>query len=1154
MKKHRLTAMAAALCLLCTGIPAAAAPFTTLSASAEDTEELTSGALTYVIENDSITITKCDAKAETVEIPSEIDGVPVKSIGSLAFYSCALTSVTIPEGVEVLRSGAFWHSKNLTEVKLPSTLTAIEDNVFNDCKKLETIQFPESLTSIGNAAFTDTAWLTAQKEISDFVIVNGILIDASKAVATLRNAYLEEKERQEKEAEEAKIWKRAQIITNQIGYFPTLQKQATLVTDAAEAVAFELLDADGNAVFTGTSTPFGADPDSGDTVQILDFTAFQEEGVYTLRAGEAVSRAFTIGVKDAYSGLLYDSLNYFYQARSGIAIEEQYISSGDKAALAREAAHVPDLGTIQNIWDYDGSSGEQDVTGGWYDAGDHGKYVVNGGISLWLLQNQYERAALKGTDAPYADGTMLLPENANGNPDLLDEARYEMEWMLKMVVQDGDYAGMAYHKVHDSKWTALALDPAHDMQPRWILPPSTAATLNLAACAAQSARLWKDLDPDFSETCLNAAKTAYAAAKAHPDIYAPNKEYGGGGAYNDDNVTDEFYWAATELWLTTQDSTYYDDLAASEWALAVPVDMNAVDASSFTGIFDWGHTAALGSLSLLLHPEVLQEDSAATLQTNLKAAADAYVGYAAGQGYGVPFKAENGEYPWGSNSFIADNAIVLAYAYDNTGDTAYLNTMVGAMDYLLGRNPLDFSYVTGYGVHSAQYPHHRWWAVSLNDSFPKAPCGVLVGGPNTGRQDTAIQMAKIPADTAPQLVYLDDIEAYSTNEVTINWNSPLAWVTSFLLEQNGGITVSEPSHGVQIPEPEPDPAEDPNYVPPLSVTIPETVTAIGEQIFGANRDYVTEVIIPEGVTSIGKEAFYRCKLLNSITLPTTLTNVGDNAFANTPWLQAQLAESPLLIMNGLVIDGKSCKGNVVLPAGTTAILGSAFQLNTEITSITLPEGLTSIGDSAFQNCENLTNVILPSTLETIGKNAFNTTGLTSLRIPERVKNIGELAFANCKNLMSATVLSPDAVIGKEALGWTSTFTLTGQYAYIFIDLPVEGFVLRCLSGSTAAVYAGASEVTAKYIDAELLLGDLDGNEQINASDAAQVLIACAEMGAGYTDVLTETEATAADVDGNGEINAGDATIILQYAAYAGAGGTDSFPDFVMSTKPATPAE
>lgn len=601
-------------------------------------------------------------------------------------------------------------------------------------------------------------------------------------------------------------WNRAGILTNQVNYFPQLEKKATLLSDQTSSVSFSLLDESGKTVFTGDSSVLGEDADSGDSVHVLDFSKFQEPGTYTLEADGQKSRSFSIGGTAYYSGMLYDALNYFYQNRSGIAIESQFITSGDSTSLARAAGHSNDTARITTDWDdLNSNGGTQDVTGGWYDAGDHGKYVVNGGISLWMMQNQYEHAKQKGDTSAYEDGTMSIPENNNGYPDLLDEARWEMEWMLKMIVQDGEYADMAYHKVHDIKWTALGMTPADDTLERILKPPTTCATLNLAACAAQASRLWRDLDSDFSKQCLDAAEAAYAAAKKHPDLYAPIDQSIGGGPYGDDDATDEFYWAAAELYLTTGDSSYQKDMKASDWYLDVPTTLKGGESVDTVASFDWGHTAALGSISLSLYPDQLGKD-AEKLSDAFSEAADTYLQLEDKQGYGQPYAAstisssdsDNG-YIWGSNSFVIDNAIILAYAYDLTDNTDYLNGAATAMDYLLGRNPVDYSYVTGYGTHAVQYPHHRFWAHQLSESFPMAPSGVLVGGPNSGMEDPWVQgsgwkKGEIP----PAKCYLDHIEAWSVNECTINWNEPLAWMTAFLCDATDGIMVGSVSQADAI--------------------------------------------------------------------------------------------------------------------------------------------------------------------------------------------------------------------------------------------------------------------------------------------------------------------------------------------------------------------
>ena len=601
-------------------------------------------------------------------------------------------------------------------------------------------------------------------------------------------------------------YERADILTNQVGYFTDRAKKATLISDSKSPVSFEVKDEAGKTVYSGSSVPFGKDSDSEDDVHIIDFSELKKEGTYHIEAENgAESHDFTIGVSSVYSSLLYDSLNYFYQNRSGIAIEEEYISSGDKKSLARAAGHPSDMAEIEQTWGYSGSSGSIDVTGGWYDAGDHGKYTVNGGLSLWLMQNQYETALKYGFADAYADGTMLIPENSNGAPDLLDEARWEMEWMLKMIVDSGEYEGMVYHKAHDEKWTALGIAPADDDMKRIVKPPTTAATLNLAACGAQAARLWRDYDSDFADKCLEAAEKAYAAAKKHPNMYAPLDESIGGGAYGDDDVTDEFCWAALELYITTDNADYFDEAADSKFFLDVPKSLGGGESVDTVGSFDWGNTGALGTLSAALNPDRFDRDDVEIIREAVISASDRYLSLEENQGYGLPYgpstlsyNDKDKGYLWGSNSFVTDNSIILAYAYLLTEDEQYLDGAIGGMDYILGRNAMDYSYVTGYGTHTVKFPHHRFWAFQIDDTFPMAPNGVMCGGPNSGMQDPWVQGSGWKkGDIPPQKCYLDNIEAWSVNECTINWNGSLAWLSGFIAQEASaeGITVTHHSSG-----------------------------------------------------------------------------------------------------------------------------------------------------------------------------------------------------------------------------------------------------------------------------------------------------------------------------------------------------------------------
>ena len=584
-------------------------------------------------------------------------------------------------------------------------------------------------------------------------------------------------------------WSRAEILTDQVGYFDGRVKKATMLCTDKDSVDVELIDESGKSVWEGKSEYFGFDEDSGDTVHIIDFTGFDGRGKLHLEAANgAKSREFTVGDSEIWSSLVYDSLNYFYQNRSGIEIKSDYITSGDRSALARAAGHPSDNAEIQQTWGYSGSSGTVDVTGGWYDAGDHGKYVVNGGFSLWLMQNQYETAKALGLEKAFADGTMSLPENSNGYPDLLDEARYEMEWMFKMIVSSGEYAGMAYHKAHDETWTGLGVAPADDDKKRIIKPPTTAATLNLSACAAQAARLWKGIDDAFAEECLEKAKLTYEAAKKHPDMFAPLDESVGGGAYGDNNVEDEFCWAAMELFITTGDEDYFDETTENKFFLSVPTSLGGGESVDTVGSFDWGNVGALATLSAALNPDRFDGEDKEIVTDAITKAADHFLKLEEGQGYGQPYgqstlsynDSDKG-YIWGSNSFVADNAIVLAYGYLMTKDEKYLDGAIGGLDYLLGRNAMDYSYVTGYGTHTTEYPHHRYWSYQIDKSFPKAPCGVMSGGPNSGMQDPWVQgMGWKKGSIAPMKCYLDNVEAWSVNECTINWNASLAWLSMFV--------------------------------------------------------------------------------------------------------------------------------------------------------------------------------------------------------------------------------------------------------------------------------------------------------------------------------------------------------------------------------------
>jgi endoglucanase len=551
------------------------------------------------------------------------------------------------------------------------------------------------------------------------------------------------------------------VRTNQHGYLTTGPKRATIVHDSTTPIRWQLRDAAGALVTSGRTRVRGTDAMTRDHVHVADFTAVRRAGSgYRLVVGAESSESFDIR-SDPYDALRRDSLAYFYHNRSGLPIEAQYVGE----AHARPAGHLdvaPNRGDtavpcLPGTCDY-----TLDVRGGWYDAGDHGKYVVNGALAAWQLMDLYERSRSTHDTEGLRDGLLRIPERANRVPDVLDEARWQVEFLLRMQVPAGEpLAGMVHHKIHDLAWTAHPMLPHLDPQPRYLHAPSTAATLNLAAAAARCARIWQRYDRAFARRCRVAAQTAWQAAVAHPDRYAPREDGVGGGPYDDTTVTDEFSWAAAELTATTGDRAY----------------LRFVTTTLTAAGFSWKDTGALADLTVVRHPRRFPAKRVLAAQRRVLATADSHVRDLRAQGYPNPWLPADGAYVWGSTSATLTSAVIIAMAYDISHRRGYRDAVLESMDYLLGRNGLNQSFISGYGERASHNQHHRHWAHQLDPALPAPPPGSLAGGPNSGLQDPVAQQ-NLPG-CAPAKCYIDDIGSWSTNEVAVNWNSALAWVAAF---------------------------------------------------------------------------------------------------------------------------------------------------------------------------------------------------------------------------------------------------------------------------------------------------------------------------------------------------------------------------------------
>lgn len=583
------------------------------------------------------------------------------------------------------------------------------------------------------------------------------------------------------------------IWVNQTGFTPNSRKTAIVSSAESAPMDWVVRDSTGLNVANGQTTVFGRSVQAEADLHHIDFSNLVTAGTgYTLNIEDVNSAPFTVD-EEVYAPLAKDALAYFYHNRAGEEILTRYV--GDE--FAREAGHsleqvscfsgFDDFGTLWPDQSNTGCDYTLDVKGGWYDAGDHGKYIVNSGFAVWNLLASYERAPDQ-----LPDNSLAMPQSGNGVSDLLDEARKNLDFMLSMQVPDGktqsvpvglqdpatltltdvDVSGMVHAKVHGNVWQVFGTAPKDNDIPRALYYPTTAATLHVAAIGAQCARIWAAIDPDYSAQCLIAARKAYAAAQANPEIYA-YANFDGGGPYDDEYLADEFYWAATELFITTGERDFREDMNAAR--------TEVISTGNFSVLIEpiSPNVRMLGTMSMAR----MGTGADSTLaQDDLKSAADNLIRQTEFEGMSMPY--EQVETYWGSNGSLMSRAVLFGAMYDVSGDSDYRNAAVDLMDYVLGRNPLDVSYVSGYGERFMENPHHTYWTKTLDPTRPGPPPGVMSGGPNDSAAVDPIAI-EIAGSCEAQTCWRDDDRAYSLNEVAINWNSSLAAAAAFLDDTAG---------------------------------------------------------------------------------------------------------------------------------------------------------------------------------------------------------------------------------------------------------------------------------------------------------------------------------------------------------------------------------
>ena len=541
--------------------------------------------------------------------------------------------------------------------------------------------------------------------------------------------------------------KNAEIRINQIGYYPNSVKKAVVVESNEDE--FELQTPDGKEVFEGKLTDAGFWDKSGENVKIADFSSFTKPGKYILIVDDAKTPSYEFEIKsNLYDDAFKASLKSYYLIRVSMDIDEKYAG-----VYHRKGGHPDTLCYLHPSAKR--GKGHISSSKGWYDAGDYNKYVVNGGVTVGTLLSLYEMYPQIASD-----GFTNIPESGNGISDLLDEVKYELEWVLTMQAPDGASA----MKLTSKSFTGFIM-PDKDKTKRWVVGKATAPTLNFAAMTAQAARLYRDADPQFAKRCLTAAQKAWTWAEKNPDVVYKNPEDIKTGEYGDKNFTEEFWWAASELFLATGEKQYLDYLNGHEPYMKMEIGETW---RKFLG--------NIGSFSILL-ADVTEE--AAPLKAKIRKQLFETADDLTAKINKIPYRIAVDNFQWGSNSDIQNTAMILAYAYKLSGEQKYLNGVIETMDYIFGKNAVGYSFLTGFGSKHVMHIHNR---ISGADGIEEPLPGLIAGGPNAAQQDN-IKKTKFgveyPSDL-PAKSYVDKQPSYASNENAINWNAPNVFVLGFI--------------------------------------------------------------------------------------------------------------------------------------------------------------------------------------------------------------------------------------------------------------------------------------------------------------------------------------------------------------------------------------
>ena len=427
------------------------------------------------------------------------------------------------------------------------------------------------------------------------------------------------------------------IMVNQVGY--------ELAAPSKKAVAdqpgiYVLKSASGEKVWQGQAGAAVEDPLCGEKLYPLDFGAVRTAGKYYMEGPDGAQSDSFVIQKDVLADVHNAMIKALYFQRCGCALEEKYAGP-----YIHAACHMADSEVY-------GETGHiLDARGGWHDAGDYGRYITPAAVTIGHLLYAYQLY-------PRAFAEQLnIPESGNGVADVLNECRYELEWMLKMQRKDG----AVYHKL--TAWQhAPFVMPEKDLDTFYAFAVSSLAAADFCAVMALAARVYRSIDSVFATQMEEAARLSWKWLTENPEpLLFHNPEGSNTGEYGDAADADERLWAAAEMMLLAAEQGEAADAYVEVLRRILATGLKVTD-------FGWTDVAGFAAMAVLTDSgKTAGEEIRKTFRQAVLAEADRLVGLQPQNAFALGMAPE--DFCWGSNMVVTNRGILLALACETAAET-----------------------------------------------------------------------------------------------------------------------------------------------------------------------------------------------------------------------------------------------------------------------------------------------------------------------------------------------------------------------------------------------------------------------------------------------------------------------------------------------------